>query len=54
VEGQASIDCAPVFASLLACSLLGMLVWEGVHNEERFQPLSVSVSAMVRVSLAYW
>jgi hypothetical protein len=36
VEGQVSSDCAPVFASVSAYSLPGMLVWDGVHNVERF------------------
>jgi hypothetical protein len=54
VEGQVSSDFAPVFASVSACSLPGMLVWEGVHNVERFQPPFVNVSAVVRVSRAYW
>jgi hypothetical protein len=54
VEEQCIKDCAPVFASLSACSLPGMLVWEGVHMVRRFQPSCVSVLAVVRVSRAYW
>jgi hypothetical protein len=54
VEGQASSDCVPVFASMSACSLPGMLVWEGVHMVRRFQPSYISVLAVVRVSHTYW
>jgi hypothetical protein len=54
VEGQAISDCAPVFASVSACSLPVMLVWEGVHTVRRFQASFVNVSAVARVSRAYW
>jgi hypothetical protein len=54
VEEQGSNDCAPVLASVSACSLPGILVWDGVHTVRRFQLLFVSVSAVARVSQAYW